>query len=243
MSPDPYVRFRRRLSWTAVTAMALGFGFSTATLPSPLAPRQGFTLAIDRSLAGAAPTLEFRAPAEARPAPAPQGAAAPGRRGATLALSLATDRLLADLPYGREIRGAARRNGVDSLLLAAVVEAESGFRPDAVSAKGALGLMQLMPLHFTGIEQPLDPEVNLNLGARYLGDLRRRYDGDLALALAAYHAGPGAVERFGGVPPYRDTRIYVERVISLYHDHQQNLAAQLGALDAPPFAGPSGLGS
>lgn len=242
MSPDPYVRFRRRLSWTAITALALGFGFSTATLPSPLAPRQGFTLAIDRSLA-AAPTLEFRAPEENRPAPAALRTAAPKRRGSTHVLSLATDRLLADLPYGREIRGAAYRNGVDSLLLASVVEAESGFRPDAVSAKGALGLMQLMPLHFTGIEQPLDPEVNLDLGARYLGDLRRRYDGDLTLALAAYHAGPGAVERFGGVPPYRDTRIYVERVISLYHDHQQNLAAQLGALDAPPFAGSSGLGS
>lgn len=242
MSPDPYVRFRRRLSWTAVTALALGFGFSTATLPSPLAPRQGFTLAIDRSLA-AAPTLEFRPPEEARPASAPQRTATPRRRGPTHVLSLATDRLLADLPYGREIRGAAHRNGVDSLLLASVVEAESGFRPDAVSDKGALGLMQLMPLHFTGIEQPLDPEVNLNLGARYLGDLRRRYDGDLTLALAAYHAGPGAVERFGGVPPYRDTRIYVERVISLYHEHQQNLAAQLGALDALPFAGPSGLDS
>ena len=100
---------------------------------------------------------------------------------------------------GREIGGAAKRYNVDSLLLASIVEAESSFRPDAVSEKGALGLMQLMPLHFpasdSALEQPdpLDPTVNLDFGARYLRDLRKRYDGDLELALAAYHAGPGTI--------------------------------------------------
>ena len=87
--------------------------------------------------------------------------------------------------------------------------------------------MQLMPLHFAPSDpaiaaiDPLDPTVNLNLGARYLRDLRKRYDGDLELALAAYHAGPGTIDRFGGFPPYRETEAYVGRVLRLYSEHQR----------------------
>ena len=80
-----------------------------------------------------------------------------------------------------------------------------------------------MPVHFEGIERPFDPEVNLRVGTRYLAGLERRYDGDLELALAAYHAGPGAVERWGGVPPYRSTRHYVGRVLELYREHRTSL--------------------
>ena len=161
------------------------------------------------------------------------------------------------MPFGREIRGAATRYGVDSLLLASIVEAESGFRPDAVSNKGALGLMQLMPLHFvaTGPSidpiDPLDPTVNLNLGARYLRDLRKRYDGDLELALAAYHAGPGTIDRFGGLPPYRETQVYVGRVLKLYSDApagSRHPGARRGLVrvptsDQPPGASGTRLGS
>jgi soluble lytic murein transglycosylase-like protein len=143
-----------------------------------------------------------------------------------------TDRYLDSLPFGREIRGAAQRYGLDSLLLASIVEAESSFRPDAVSNKGALGLMQLMPLHFVSSDRPLDPTVNLNLGARYLRDLRKRYSGDLELALAAYHAGPGTIDRFGGLPPYRETQRYVGRVLRLYGEHQRDAGVTSPGKDA-----------
>jgi soluble lytic murein transglycosylase-like protein len=135
----------------------------------------------------------------------------------------ARERYLLALPFGREIRRAARRVALDSLLLASVVEAESSFRPDAVSPKGALGLMQLMPLHFEADAEPFDPVLNLNLGAEYLAELKRRFDGDLELALAAYHAGPAAVERFGGLPPYRETRHYVGKVMELWREHQASV--------------------
>lgn len=135
-------------------------------------------------------------------------------------------RYLLSLPFGSEIRAAARDAKLDSLLIASVVEAESGFRADAVSPKGAMGLMQLMPLHFEQGQEPFDPKVNLMLGARYLAELEQRFDGDLELALAAYHAGPGAVEKWGGVPPYRETHRYVGRVLSLYERHRATLAAR-----------------
>ena len=151
------------------------------------------------------------APAAGRPAPS------------------ARERYLASIPYSQEIRRVARSQGLDSLLLASVVEAESAFRPDAVSPKGALGLMQLLPLHFEAHEEPFDPVVNLATGAEYLAQMKRRFDGDLELALAAYHAGPSAVERFGGLPPYRETRQYVGRVLDLYRMHQSSLSESSAA--------------
>ena len=105
-------------------------------------------------------------------------------------------------------------------LLAAVVAAESGFRERVTSDKGARGLMQLMPataLRFGVAPRELfEPARNLEAGARYLRWLLDRYDGRLHLALAAYNAGEGAVDRFGGVPPYRETRRYVRRVYALF---------------------------
>ncbi len=126
---------------------------------------------------------------------------------------------LAGRPYASEIRAAAARHGVDPLLLAAIVEVESNFEPDAVSPKGAVGLMQLMPVHFDANDRPFEPRVNLGLGARFLGQLVERF-GDLPTALAAYHAGPGAVERAGGQAPYRSTRDYVAKVLSVYGRHR-----------------------
>ena len=148
--------------------------------------------------------------------------------------------LLATLPYGAIIEETADRYRLDSLLLAAVVQAESGFDAAATSPQGARGLMQLMPLtaQSYGAIRPADPRANVRAGARYLRDLLRRFDQDLELALAAYNAGPSAVRRFGGMPPYRETRNYVERVLTLYLGYHRALwqEAQLDQLlgDLPP---------
>ena len=136
------------------------------------------------------------------------------------------------LPYGADIAGVAHAVGLDPLLLASIVEAESSFQADAVSPKGAQGLMQLMPDHFEAGQEGLDPAANLGLGARLFARLLVRYDGDLELALAAYHAGPGAVDRFGAVPPFRSTRAYVRRVLALYLEHQTAVAESVSIVSA-----------
>jgi hypothetical protein len=129
-----------------------------------------------------------------------------------------SQRLLATLPYGSLIAEAAAHYSLDGLLLAAMVEAESGFDPFAVSPRGAQGLMQLMPSTAAdvGLERPHDPRANVRAGARYVRQLLRRFDDDLELALAAYNAGPGNVLRYRGVPPFRETNEYVDRVLANY---------------------------
>lgn len=143
----------------------------------------------------------------------------------------AREEKLLTLPFGDLIQSSAKRHQVDGLLLAAMVEAESGFNPHAVSPQGALGLMQVMPdtaAQFTVLE-PLNPATNLEIGARYMSQLLREFDGDVALALAGYNAGPGNVARFGGVPPFRETRAYVDRVMTRYVDYHQDLWERSGA--------------
>lgn len=122
------------------------------------------------------------------------------------------------LDFERLVGEAARRHGLDPALVMAVVGVESGFQPQAVSPKGAQGLMQLMPgtARDLGVTDPLDPAANLDGGSRYLSSLVARYDGDLTRALAAYNAGMGAVARHGGVPPYAETRNYVRKVLGRY---------------------------
>jgi soluble lytic murein transglycosylase-like protein len=132
--------------------------------------------------------------------------------------------LLAGVPYGAAIARAAERQQLDPFLVAAIVEVESGFRPAAVSPVGAVGLMQVMPQTFAdlGGGDAADPATNLRLGCRYLRQLLDLYGGDLELALAAYNAGPGNVARFGGVPPFSETRRYVERVLARYVSHHRD---------------------
>jgi soluble lytic murein transglycosylase-like protein len=132
------------------------------------------------------------------------------------------DEVLAPMAAGTDIRAlaiaAARKHGVDPNLVLAVVGVESGFQPGAVSHKGAQGLMQLMPAtaRDLGVTDPLDPAQNLDGGTRYLRQLVALYGGDLGKALAAYNAGPGAVKRHGGVPPYRETHHYIAKVLKRY---------------------------
>jgi soluble lytic murein transglycosylase-like protein len=125
---------------------------------------------------------------------------------------------------GREVfaplvRQAAQAHGLPEALLHAVIEVESGFNAAAVSPKGALGLMQLMPetARVLRVSDPRDPAANIDGGARYLKDLLARFGNDLSLALAAYNAGPGAVQRSGGIPRNAETQNYVPRVMARYH--------------------------
>ncbi|MEJ2480460.1 MAG: lytic transglycosylase domain-containing protein [Acidihalobacter sp.] len=121
--------------------------------------------------------------------------------------------------YMPMIERIASQHGVAAQLVRAVISVESCFDPKAVSSVGARGLMQLMPStakHF-GIVDLFNPKANLEAGVRYLAQLIKRYNGNLHLALAAYNAGPGAVRKYGGVPPYPETRNFVRRVLAGYH--------------------------
>ena len=116
------------------------------------------------------------------------------------------------------IKRASVQHGVSAALVKAIIAAESGFDPDAMSDKGARGLMQLMPdtARELGVDDALDPWQNIDGGTRYLGEMIERFPGELSLAVAAYNAGPEAVKKHRGVPPYEETRSYVERVLRLY---------------------------
>ena len=124
----------------------------------------------------------------------------------------------AALPYTRQIESTATRYGVDRRLVEAVIQVESGGNPQAVSPKGASGLMQLMPSRAAalGVQDAFDPHANLDGGVRHLRALLARYEGNLRLALAAYNAGEEAVRLYGGVPPYPETQEYVRKVLALY---------------------------
>jgi len=125
--------------------------------------------------------------------------------------------------YQREFRTAARATGVDEAWLRAVAHAESDYSADAVSAKGAKGVMQLMPdvLGDYRVADPFSARQSILAGARVLKSLDARYGGDRILAAAAYNAGPGAVEHYGGVPPYAETREYVGKVNTLYASYRK----------------------
>ena len=122
------------------------------------------------------------------------------------------------------ISDASRKYGIEAPLIKAVIKAESDFDPNAISHKGARGLMQIMPMNYRllNVENPFDPNQSIEGGARYLRDMLDRYNGSLHLSLAAYNAGPGAVDRHGGVPPYPETTEYIDRVMRYYQRYKNS---------------------
>jgi soluble lytic murein transglycosylase-like protein len=189
---------------------------SIAAVQSRVAELQGLIAA-----AGGPPATSFAstlasasqvgAGAAALSSPGPTAAASPV---ATAASVTGASSLPADVPYGAEITAAAHHHGIDPALLAGLIKQESGFDPTARSGAGAVGLTQLMPgtAAGLGVADPTDPAQAIEGGAKYLAEQLQRFGGDEARALAAYNAGPGAVERFGGVPPYAETQTYVRAV-------------------------------
>lgn len=136
-----------------------------------------------------------------------------------------------------EIAAAAMRTGVPPELLKAVMLAESAMNPRALSDKGAMGLMQLMPgtAEALGVDDPWDPAQNIDGGARYIAEQMDRF-GDIRSAVAAYHAGPRNVVRYGGIPPFASTQAYVARVYDLYHYFKDRRPLSIDGVTAPESA-------
>ena len=153
--------------------------------------------------AASGPTFAAQLDAASAASPATPAAAAPAAPGGTT-------------PYDGLIDSSAARNGIDPALLRGLIRQESNFDPNAGSPAGAQGLTQLMPATAAalGVTDPRDPAQSIEGGARYLRQQLDQFGGDVPRALAAYNAGPGAVQRFGGVPPYPETQSYVRNVLA-----------------------------
>jgi soluble lytic murein transglycosylase-like protein len=140
-------------------------------------------------------------------------------------LTLSPQELEASVPtYDHWIRAACSKYSLDPALVKAVIHAESQFDPKAVSPKGAIGLMQLDPITVRelGIKDPFNPKHNIDGGVRYLKDLLDTFEGDPKLALAAYNAGPTQVQRHNGIPPFKDTRKYINQVFRYLTFYQKS---------------------
>src|SRR6185436_4689005 len=138
-----------------------------------------------------------------------------------------------EVPFGKIIYSEAKKNDLPPELVAAVAHTESKFVPTARSNRGAVGLMQLVPRtgRWLGAQNLADPVQNIQAGAKYLRYLSDRFNGDNQKAIAAYNAGEGNVRRFGGVPPFKETRNYVQRVSSFQHDLSQQFAGAMAESD------------
>ncbi len=138
--------------------------------------------------------------------------------------------------YKREFKSAAQATGIDEAWLRAIAHAESDYTADAVSVKGAKGVMQLMPetIGDYGVKDPFSAKQSIMAGAKLLKTLEDQYGGDRVLAAAAYNAGAGAVAQYGGVPPYVETQEYVAKVTTLYARYRQALGLPPRSVDLQP---------
>jgi soluble lytic murein transglycosylase-like protein len=180
---------------------------------APVAPATTSTAGFSSALAAASTGTDSSASnASFASLASPLGAAATTATPASTGPSA----LPAGTPYGAEITASAQANGLDPALLAGLIKQESGFKADARSGAGAQGLTQLMPgtAAGLGVTNPLDPAQSIEGGAKYLKQQLDRFGGDTARALAAYNAGPGAVKRYGGIPPFPETQHYVAKVLA-----------------------------
>jgi soluble lytic murein transglycosylase-like protein len=218
------------------TAQTTGTAIAAPPAPMPATPRQGTTRRVQgqvysyikdgvrhytskapKGVAGATAVRSIRYSfLETCYACAPL----PGVNFGTLRLNTAA--------YETEVRTAAAQHGVDEAIVRAIIHAESSFNPNARSRVGAQGLMQLMPptARRFGVSNAYDPAQNIRGGVQYLAWLLKRYNGDLTLAAAGYNAGEGAVDKYKGVPPYSETRRYVERVRVLADRYRGVLAGR-----------------
>jgi soluble lytic murein transglycosylase-like protein len=195
----------------AASSGAAGSAAPTVAYPSAAPSAAGYPSALPSS-AVAYPAAALSA--AGYPSVAPPAAAYPSAPpGATGSGAAAAGAPAALAPL---IEQAAARNGLSPALLSGLIRQESGFNPAARSSAGALGLTQLMPSTAAslGVTEPLDPAQSIEGGARYLAGMIRRFGGNTASALAAYNAGAGAVEQYGGVPPYPETQQYVAKVLA-----------------------------
>jgi hypothetical protein len=146
-------------------------------------------------------------PIQASQDPEPAPAAQASERGS----------LLRDTAYAGLITAAAEAHGVDPILVQALIQVESNYKPRARSSKGAMGLMQLMPstAREYNVRNAYDPKANINAGVQKLKALLEKWEGNISLALASYNAGEGAVAKFNGIPPYRETQKYVSRILAI----------------------------
>lgn len=217
----------------SVGALALGLGFGSLIPPAAVPP------SIEPQPAPAELTVqapqEPQTPRAETPAPAPAAPALPAPpQPAPSPLHLLDTHDIPSGPFGALIYEAASRHALNPHLVAAIVRVESSFNPRALSRKGACGLMQLLPetARRFGLRRKdlFDPAKNLDAGARYLRWLADRFGHDPVRVLAAYNAGEGAVQRYGGVPPFKETRKYVDRIFSLLG---------LAGAPKPPAAAPA----
>lgn len=169
-------------------------------------------------------TLKFDLPKLSRVESRPRALKKPVKhfKGALKYQSPYVQRRLAERRLHALIVAVADRHGLDPALIKAIIRAESDFKVDAVSSKGAEGLMQLMPrtAQSLGVKNSFNPASNIEGGARYMRYLLDRFKGDLQLALAAYNAGSRHVTRYRGIPPFKSTRRYVQKVIGYYHRYK-----------------------
>ncbi len=189
-------------------------------MPARLQAVLGRIQQIDKQLAGNANSADKPAqtPAAISPAGVPTQSFAASLINATDTTAGNTATPAPPSAFNGLIDKAAQRYGLDPKLVSSVVKTESNFRPDAVSGAGAMGLMQLMPAtaQGLGVEDPLDPEDNVNGGAKYLKQMLNKYGNNVPKALAAYNAGPGNVDKYHGIPPFKETQNYVKKVLATY---------------------------